>query len=98
MNTQILTIVGGKASEDKWLLLDEAYNKVEKSSLPSAVLESHLTQDIKEPELWRIFTTWESIEAMNEYRKSVETPAWLLVFKVVGTEPELIVNKIVLSK
>ncbi len=98
MSNKILTIIEGKVSEDKWLILQDAYQKVDKESLPDSLLGSHLIQDANEPEVWRIVTIWENIEAMNTYRKSVETPAWILVYKEVNTEPRLVINEIVLSK
>ncbi len=98
MNNKIITIVEGRVSKDKWSLLKNAYEKVDKNSLPDSLLDSYLTQDANESEVWRIFTVWENVEAMNIYRKSVETPAWILVYRKVGTEPKLAVNEIVLSK
>ncbi|MES2014366.1 MAG: antibiotic biosynthesis monooxygenase [Patescibacteria group bacterium] len=98
MSNKILSIVEGKVTKDKWSLLKDAYERVDKNSLPNSLLGSDLVQDVNEPEIWRIVTVWENIEAMSTYRKSVETPAWILVFKEVGVEPRLVVNEIVSSK
>ncbi len=98
MHNKIITIVEGRVSKDKWSLLQDEYGKVDKNTLPDSLLSSHLVQDINEPEVWRIFTIWENIEAMNNYRKSVASPAWILVFKEAGIDPKLTVNEIILSK
>ncbi len=98
MNKKIITIIEGKVNKDKWSLFQNAYERVAKKSLPDSLLDSYLVQDVNESEIWRILTVWENIEAMNTYRKNVETPAWILVYREVGTEPKLVVNEIVLSK
>ncbi len=98
MKNKIISIIETKVSQNKWELLKQKYEEVDKKTLPVSLLHSYLVQDINEPEVWRIVTIWESIEAMNEYRKSVETPAWILVFQTVGGEPNLVVNEVMLSK
>lgn len=95
---QIFTIIEAFVEEDKWNLLEESYEKVDKTTLPSSLLSSHLVQDNSNPNVWRIVIIWESLEAITEYRNSVETPAWILVFQVVNADPKLIINTIRLSK
>lgn len=98
MEDKIFTIVEGEVASDKWEILKEKYENIKKDSLPSAVLSSFLVQDKNNPEIWRITTVWESLEAITEYRKSVETPAWLLIFQEVGADPKLIINNIISVK
>jgi hypothetical protein len=95
---KILTIIEGEVAESQWGILKDKYESFDKNSLPSSLLSSHLIQDINEPEIWRIVTIWESLEEMKKYRASVETPAWILVFKTVNAEPKLVINEIILSK
>ena len=98
MNNKILSIIEARVHQNSWELLQQNYEEVKKENLPSLLLSSHLVQDINEPEIWRIVTIWENLEAMNEYRKSVDVPAWILVFQKVNAVPKLIINTILLSK
>lgn len=92
---QILTILEASVTSDKWNLLQQEYAAVDKHSLPKSVLTSYLIQDSANQEIWRIITIWESREAIDEYRKSVETPAWILVFRAAGAEPSLTISEII---
>ena len=56
--------------------------------------QSFLVQDIADPTLWRIITLWESREALEEMRKQ-GTPGGVLMFRSVGTEPELTIFGVV---
>ena len=98
MDRRILTIIEAVVVADSWPKLVEEYEKVEKSSLPQAVLNTYLIQDKNEPSLWRIVTTWDSFEAMSEYRQRVTTPIWMLVFENVGAAPKLIISEVRASK
>lgn len=98
MDKRILSIVEGKVDEGSWSQFLKEYEQVEKSSLPSAVLSTYLTQDKTEQTLWRIVTMWESVEAMAEYRKSVATPIWIQIFENAGATPNLIISKVKSSK
>jgi quinol monooxygenase YgiN len=82
----------------KWKNLEEAYFKIERKTLPEALLSSHLIQDESEPKLWRIVTFWRSRQDMDEYRKSVEVPAWILVFRAADAEPTLSISEVIISK
>ncbi len=95
---KILTIIEAKVASDKWDMLKQEYSAVDKNSLPKTILDSYLIQDSVNPETWRIITIWENREAIDEYRKSVETPAWILVFRAVGAEPALAISEIIISK
>ncbi|MES2135321.1 MAG: antibiotic biosynthesis monooxygenase [Patescibacteria group bacterium] len=83
---------------EKWKDLQEAYINVDRKNLPEALLSSHLVQDQSEPNLWRIVTFWKSKEDMDAYRKSVEVPAWFLVFRAAGAEPKLSISEVCSSK
>ncbi len=62
-------------------------------SLPSAIVESFLLQDTS-LEMWRIVTVWESQEALDGYRKAVDTPGGVLMFRAAGAEPNLSVFEV----
>lgn len=98
MKNKILTIIEGRVDQNNWALLKQEYDKVDKNNLPDSLISSYLVQDAQELKIWRIITIWESMDAMNEYRKSVDTPAWILVFKAVNAAPELIINTVTAEK
>lgn len=98
MKNKVLTVIKATVTMNQWDLLKEKYEAVEKKDLPASLLSSYLIQDSNNKEVWRIVTIWENLEAMNQYRKSVETPAWILVFQSVNADPELTINEIILSK
>jgi quinol monooxygenase YgiN len=98
MNNKIFTIVEAEVDKEHWGSLKDKYNEVDKNSLPNSLLESHLVQDLNKPEVWRIITIWESLESITQYKASVETPAWILVFQSVNADPKLMVNEIVYTK
>lgn len=95
---QIFTIVEALVEENKWDLLAEKYAAVDKTTLPSSLLSSHLVQDNNDKKVWRIITIWENLEAISAYRQSVETPEWILIFQAVNATPKLVINTIRLSK
>lgn len=94
----IYTNLEALVESEKWEELQQAYVNVDKNSLPETLLSSHLLQDKIEPKLWRIVTVWKSKEDMDAYRKSVEIPAWFLVFRAVGSEPTLTISTVLGSK
>lgn len=98
MENKILTIIEGKVDKDRWSQLRKEYDEVSKENLPSSVLTAHLIQDNGDPEIWRIVTVWKNLNAINEYRKSVETPIWIQLFKNVGVEPKLVINEVKATK
>lgn len=94
----IYTNLEALVEQEKWELLKKKYEEIEKGSLSESLLSSHLIQDQIEPKLWRIITFWQSREDLEKYRASVETPAWILVFRAVGVEPKLSISDIISSK
>jgi hypothetical protein len=57
-------------------------------ALPSVIVETFLLHAAGS-DLWRIVTVWASRAALDEYRRSVETPAGILMFRAAGAEPSL---------
>jgi len=94
----ILTTLEARIESEKWNTLKEAYEKVDRQSLPESLLSSHLVQDENDANVWRIITLWRSREDMDAYRKSVEVPAWFLVFRAAGSEPTLTISTVLSSK
>ena len=58
--------------------------------LPDQIVESFLLRE-SATDSWRLVTVWESREALDGYRTSVETPGGVLMFRAVGAEPVLTV-------
>ena len=83
---------------EKWKLLEQKYREIDKNNLPDSLTSSHLIQDQSEPKLWRIVTFWRSRQDLDSYRKSVDVPAWILVFRAVGAEPKLSISEVIISK
>lgn len=94
----IHTILEARVEPEKWELLQEKYTEIDKNSLPLGLLSSHLVQDQTDLSQWRIITFWQSRKDLDDYRKSVETPAWILVFRATGAEPEISISEVIASK
>jgi hypothetical protein len=50
-------------------------------------VESFFVHSTEDPTLWRVISVWRSREALDEYRRSVETPGGVLMFRAAGAEP-----------
>jgi quinol monooxygenase YgiN len=87
---KVVTFLEAEVPEEKWESLQEAYRVLAKSGSKTPGLEgSYLIQNANEPNLWRIVSRWESMEALEQMRASVETPGGVLVFGEAGVEPKL---------
>ena len=94
----IYTNVEARVNPQKWKVLQDTYNEVQRSTLPEALLSSHLVQDEADPNLWRIVTFWKSKKDMDEYRMSVDVPAWFKVFRSADAEPQLSISEVIITK
>jgi heme-degrading monooxygenase HmoA len=90
----ILTQLEGRVSEVQWDELKKAFDRASQE-LPPAILHSYLLQEETEKEVWRVVTIWQSRQALEAYRASVETPGGVLMFRAAGTEPTLFVYEVV---
>ena len=61
--------------------------------LPPPIRESFLLRE-SGTESWRVLTVWESREALDSYRASVDTPGGVLMFRSAGAEPVLTVFEV----
>lgn len=59
------------------------------------MLQSYLIQNVSDPTQWRIVSLWSSREALDAYRRSVETPGGLEIFRAAGAEPALSIFNVV---
>lgn len=82
----VITQVDGHVAPERWQELREAYRSMV-GSLEPTIVRTYLLQDTEDRTLWRIATVWKSMQALDEYRRSVETPGAFLLFQSVGAEP-----------
>lgn len=83
----IVTMLEARVDKDQVSNLIDSFQDAA-HPLPPPIVESFL---LGEPggDLWRIVTVWESREALDGYRTSVETPGGVLIFRSAGAEPTL---------
>lgn len=63
--------------------------------LPAQMVQIFLVQDTADPTLWRGISVWRSRAALDEYRRSVDTPGGVLLFRMAGAEPTLSIFAVV---
>ncbi len=85
----LVTMLEARVEEDQTDLLVRQFGTAG-GSLPPFILESFLLHDA-DSDVWRIVTVWESREALEGYRASVETPEGVRMFRAAGAEPALAV-------
>jgi hypothetical protein len=81
---QIMTVVSAIVAPEAEAALLAGYREVS-AQLPPMLLQSFLLKG--DGGEWRIATHWRSREELEEYRKSVDTPAAVKLFRDVGAEP-----------
>jgi quinol monooxygenase YgiN len=83
----VITQVDARVQPDRWPELRNTYRAMTEEIEPQMV-RTYLLQDTDDRTLWRIATVWRSMEALEAYRRSVETPGAFVLFRSVGSEPE----------
>lgn len=84
----VITILEAEVDRNNWNKLKEVF-KSGLSKKPIQIKETYLIQNRENPNLWCGVSLWNSKEALEEYRKSVEVPGGVLIFRSVGAEPTL---------
>jgi quinol monooxygenase YgiN len=84
----VMTILEAHVPADRWAEMRKAYEAAT-GELPAQMAQTFLLQSTGEPTLWRMASVWKSRAALEEYRRSVETPGGVLLFRSVGVEPAL---------
>ena len=82
----VITEVEANVAEGHWELMRRSYRQLA-AKLEPQILRSYLLQGTSDPTLWRVMTVWVSQEGLEEYRRSVDTPGALVLFRSVGAEP-----------
>jgi quinol monooxygenase YgiN len=81
-----MTVLEADVPADRWSELAEMYRKAGER-LPSQMLQAFLVQSSTEPSRWRGISIWRNRAALEEYRRSVQTPAGIAMFQAVGAHP-----------
>jgi heme-degrading monooxygenase HmoA len=90
----VMTILEAHVSKENWAALEQDFNLAAQHRDPGLV-QSFLIHSSRDTDLWRILTVWSSREALDELRRSTETPRGVLIFRSANVEPVLSVFEIV---
>lgn len=90
---KVMTILEARVEPDRWQALERLFAEAGQDP-PRQLLQAFLTHSDAEPGLWRIIGVWESREALEEYRRAVEVPGGVAMFRAVGAEPDLTVLEV----
>lgn len=93
----IMTVLEARVEPDRWVALREAYSAAG-VNLPPQMVETFLVQSTDDPMIWRGVSIWRSREALEEYRRGVETPGGVLLFRAAGAEPTLSIFEVALRR
>lgn len=88
MSHLVMTVLEAHVTENQWSTLSQIYRQGN-THMPPQMVQTFLVQSSAEPTLWRGISVWQSREALGEYRRSVETPEGVLMFRAAGAEPTL---------
>ena len=86
----VMTILEAHVTPENSAALEQAY-AAGTEHLPPQLLQTFLVHSTPDSTLWRIVGLWDSREALEEMRRSTETPAGVLMFRAAGVEPTLAV-------
>ena len=86
----VMTILEAQVAPNQWAALERTYNEAIQK-LDAGIVQTWLIHGLKESNLWRILTVWESRDALDTMRQSGETPRGVLIFRVADAEPTLTV-------
>ncbi len=90
----VMTVLEGHVAAEKWDALRQTYTQGS-NRLPSQMVQTLLVQSAADPTVWQVIGIWRSRKALDEYRRSVETPGGVLMFRSVGAEPTLTILEVV---
>jgi hypothetical protein len=96
LGTMVMTILEAHVSPEQWDTLKTTFAQ-NSSRLPSQMVEMFLVQGTADATLWQGISVWRSRQALDEYRRSVETPGGVLMFRSVGAEPTLAIFDVLVA-
>ncbi len=89
----VMTILEARVAREDWDALRQAYQEAAQFK-DAGLVQSFLVNNVKDAELWRIMTVWQSQEALDAMRSSGETPRGILIFRRAHAEPTLSIFKV----
>ena len=89
-----MTILEGRVAEENRGTSEKSFEEGSHHEEPGSV-QSFLVHNTRESDLWHILTVWSSREALQDMRKSNETPRGTLMFRQANTEPVLSIYDVV---
>jgi heme-degrading monooxygenase HmoA len=92
MTGHVLSVTSATVPPESEAAIVEAFRAVT-SQLPHMVLHTSLVRG--EGNDWRIVTLWRSRDQLEEYRRSVQTPAAIKIFQDAGARPTVAVLEVV---
>ena len=92
MTGHVLSVTSATVPAESEAAIVEAFRAVT-SQLPHMVLHTSLVRG--EANEWRIVTLWRSRDQLEEYRRSVQTPAAIKIFQDAGARPTVAVLDVV---
>ena len=85
----VMTVVEAHVAPENWSALENAYSKA-LESLPAQIVQTFLAHSTTDATVWQVISVWRSYEALIEFRRSVETPGGVLIFRSAGAEPSFL--------
>ena len=80
----VMTVLEAHLVPEQAAALEQIYQAAG-SQLPLQMVQTALVQSVNDPTLWRAISIWRSRAALDEYRRSVETPGGVRMFQAVGS-------------
>jgi heme-degrading monooxygenase HmoA len=90
----VITILEAHVPPEQSAALEQTF-RASGAQLPPQMAETFLIRGTDDPTLWRGVSVWRSRQALDEYRRSVQTPGGVLMFRAVGAEPTLSIFDVV---
>jgi Antibiotic biosynthesis monooxygenase len=84
----VMTILEARVAPEKWGALEQAYREGI-VRLDAGITQTFLVHSSADLALWRILTVWRNREALEDMRRSGETPRGVNMFRAAGAEPIL---------
>ena len=85
----VMTVLEAQVAPERWDELRRAFARGAEGGLPPQMIQTTLVQDTGDPTRWRGISVWRSRAELTAYRRAVETPEGVLMFRVAGAEPTL---------
>ena len=90
----VITILEAHVVPEKAARLEEVYKRsIER--LDVGIVQTFLLRSSKDSNVWQIVTEWQSREALDEMRRTGETPRGVVMFRAADAEPTLSVFDVV---